>query len=337
MSPPNTDALERANTLLDLKRYDDAIALLGPIVASRPDDADAHILLARALLGAKRPHDALPLAEAGCVLSPTDDYPQRVRCDVLRALKRDHEALDAAWWAVHLTPDSPYGHWAVELCAVPLGDNRLAMEAARNVAHFDPGSALAHRALGYAFLANKEWSRAESEYHLGLAMLPNDPTMLNNLGKALLNQGRAEEATALFLRAGEIDGTSELYLRNTAVAARSHALGTWATRAASNTPGGRVLRVAVVVAVYVALLTLTKSALGIIAIILFTAGLVFIYFNRRRNLDDRARQAIRVDRQRRKERGGPTRPTSWPLIFRITAVAFFVIFIGGFLLDWLTR
>jgi tetratricopeptide (TPR) repeat protein len=68
-------------------------------------------------------------------------------------------------------------------------------------------------------MRRREWNWAEREYRAALAKHPDDPTFLNNLGVALLNQGSDEEALEYFTRAGQLDVRTDLYRKNTATAA----------------------------------------------------------------------------------------------------------------------
>jgi serine/threonine-protein kinase len=77
----------------------------------------------------------------------------------------------------------------------------------------------AHLALGDAFLELGQYVHAEEEFRLGLK-LAETPAFLNNLGEALLYQGRDQDAIPYFSRALKLSPNQSLFWWNIATAYR---------------------------------------------------------------------------------------------------------------------
>src|SRR5262249_6910833 len=67
----------------------------------------------------------------------------------------------------------------------------------------------AHAALGHVALEERRWGEAEEHFTSALRLNPNSYESMNNLGVALLNQGREDEATERFHQAAAINRMGE--------------------------------------------------------------------------------------------------------------------------------
>ena len=294
MTSIDASSLQRARALLDLRRYDEVIALLGPLAVTQTSDAEPYVLLARALTGAHRLREALGIAERACAIAPESDYAHRVRADILRLLGRKRESLHAAQRAAELAPESALSHWSVTVAATRAGKKQLARDSARRVGELAPESALALEAKGWVELQDKHWPAAETTYRRALQLTPNSPTLLNNLGKAILNQGRADEAMELFRRAGQMDASSDLYLKNAAVAAKRSVWGPLQQLGGSR-PAQRAIRVALILGFFAIMHLAPVVGLGV-----FVIGLAVLYA-RERGLSEWAQRAVKADARRRRQ------------------------------------
>src|SRR6516162_2417160 len=104
--------LARASAMLDVKRFDEASALLSHIVAAEPESSRAWCLMARAHLGADRYAEAIEVANRAVALDPSDEWPHRLASNALVHLGNYSDALRAAHEACRLAPS----YWQTHVC-----------------------------------------------------------------------------------------------------------------------------------------------------------------------------------------------------------------------------
>ncbi|TPQ21142.1 tetratricopeptide repeat protein [Streptomyces sporangiiformans] len=104
-------AVERADALIELKRYDDAEALLGERLAEDPGDLRAWVKLARCRLDAQQPEKALEATDEAVKLDPEDLGALIMRSQALRRVGgRLDEAESTLREVVRLAPEYWYGY-----------------------------------------------------------------------------------------------------------------------------------------------------------------------------------------------------------------------------------
>jgi len=213
------DARQRALALMQTRRYDDALDLLGRTVARFPDDWPVRLELARCLLEVDRPADAQREAELALTRAPDAEWAHRVRALALIRLDRTGEAVQAARTAVMHAPSAALTH--VMLSQALRADRQF--EAARDEAldalQLAPGDTAPYESLGRSYLSLGQNDDAERAFRHVVAMTPDDPVALNNLALALQRQRREREAVELFARAAALDPREPLYRRNVGVSA----------------------------------------------------------------------------------------------------------------------
>jgi tetratricopeptide (TPR) repeat protein len=210
--------ISRAATMLDLRRYHEAAALLAGIVAAAPDQPRAWCLLARAQLGAGRGADAVLAARRAGALSPADDWPWRLASTALVSLGRGPEAVTAARQARQLAP----GLWRSQVClaqaAMAAGDLTLADEAARAALAIDPQEPDVQFTAGKVALAAGALGRAREHQQAALAMDPGHAGAVNELGRISLRERDPGTAAGYFLQAARAAPGVAIFGRNTEVA-----------------------------------------------------------------------------------------------------------------------
>jgi len=230
MSQPGTGSpeLARAGVLVELQRWDDAIALLGRIVASDPSAAPPRCLLAQALLGAGKPEAALEQARVASTCDPYQEWPHRLQSIALHALHDFVHSVAAAREAVRLAPTlaSPY----IVLVDAELALRHLAAAkaAADKAVELAPGLFSAHLALGRVELARHHNRAAEDRFREALRLEPQSAAALNDLGRAMLGRGRFRAGVAYFGQASRLNPHHDVFRRN-------------AVRGAIRAAGARVL------------------------------------------------------------------------------------------------
>jgi Flp pilus assembly protein TadD len=249
-------------------------------LASSPEDARLHCLMAQATLACGRPADALKAAETAAALTADEEWPQRLRAIALGGLKRPSEAVRAAVDAVRLGPDTPQAH--LVLAESQLADRQVdaARRTTARLVELAPDWAATHDLLGRIALARHQGADAEEHFRRALALDPQDAAIHNNLGAALGAQGRSKESIDAYHAAARLDPRFDLARRNlarsTAVYVGAAGLGIVGLVAA------QVLRV--ILQPLVEGLTGNAQSLFIVAALVFlAAGLTFGFLWHRRN------------------------------------------------------
>lgn len=164
-----SDVIARANLLLSLRRPAEAEKETRRALADDPENADLHLVLARAL---SRQRD-------------TD------------------EALDAANRAVSLSPGFWYAHWVAGDVLSGAGREREALAAFQNALACDAEKVLIYEGLARGHYVLGEWPRVIEAAEQGLSRKPDDGFLLELTSLALVkvhDHARAREHAARALR-----------------------------------------------------------------------------------------------------------------------------------------
>ena len=215
-----TGAAARVEALIELRRYEDAVAEARRGLAAEPEDGRLQCELARALLDAGHGREALDAAEAATRLLPDYEYPHRLRAGALLALGRHREAVEPAREAVALAPWWPAAH--TELAAALLACDRHdeAGEAAERARSLAPDSPDGHFWLGRIALESGDTRAAEGHLDKALALDPGSSTVLNELGRVYDREGNWQRALRYYERAARADPRDDVGRRNLVWGAR---------------------------------------------------------------------------------------------------------------------
>ena len=204
LQPGNAMAhFNRANTLDDLKRYDEALASYERAVHLRPDFAAAYFNRGNVLQALSRYDEAVASYDRALALSPKFALAHSNRGNALQALNRYDEALACYDRALELQPDladtlsnrggalhrlKRYGE------ALASYDRALAFQPDHAATHFNRGNAL---------LELKRFGEALASFDRALASRPDFAEAHLNRGNALQALNRYDEALASYERATE--------------------------------------------------------------------------------------------------------------------------------------
>jgi tetratricopeptide (TPR) repeat protein len=211
----------RAQVMLDLKRHDEAAALLRGIVAADPDDGRAWCLLAGALLGARQLPDAAEAAGRAAELRPSDDWPYRLMCMTRIHQGHGYLAETAAREAVRLAPSG----WRSHVC---LAEAKLAVKtdfdgaerAAAEARRLAPNEPEVYVLSGRISLARGERRAARDYQEQALALNPSHSEAMNQLGRIALRRPGSPQAARHFIQAARSAPKVGIYGQNVAVAVR---------------------------------------------------------------------------------------------------------------------
>jgi len=180
----------RVVMLLDAGQAQEAVDLLGPLLAAEPDDSALLILNARALVVLARYTDAMASAKRASELSPYAEEPHRIASVILGKVGDPEGSARAAREAVRLAPTEPAA-WEQVCFAVGallaglgrsgdravLGRIREVSEevlvAADRVVALAPTESSAYVARGYALACARRQGPAKEAYDRAAALDPD--------------------------------------------------------------------------------------------------------------------------------------------------------------------
>jgi Tfp pilus assembly protein PilF len=201
-----TSSLTRAQQLRNMRRHEEAVALLHTHLAQNPQDPTAFLELAlnrMEIEGAK----ALALEDArrATGLLPGVSFPLALQSRILSLLDREKEALPLAEAAIALDPEDPYS-WnckSLALCGMHRWND--AEQSARQALALDPDDETASNLLAHTLRLQKKLDESESESRRRLARDPENAFSFANSGWAALQRGQVKEAENLFKEALRLD------------------------------------------------------------------------------------------------------------------------------------
>jgi predicted Zn-dependent protease len=212
----------RAEDLIGVRRYEDALHWAGRAIASEPENVRSHCLRALALLHLGRYRDALRAAEAAGVRDPADEWPHRLRSAILLRQGKKRPALAAAREAARLAPDQPETLYAFTMAELACRHLDAAEAAANRLTAIAPERLYAHLARGQVALARGRSGQAEAAFRDALALNAQSPEALGGLGVALYRQRKRREAIDRFHDAARADPTGTSARQNLHAALRWH-------------------------------------------------------------------------------------------------------------------
>ena len=208
------EELARASAMLDVRRFDEASALLARLVSAEPESSRAWCLMARAHLGGERYTEAISAANRAVSLDPSDEWPHRLASNALVHLGNYPDALRAAREACRLAP----GYWQTHVCVAQaaLAGQRLdvAAEAASRARALAPNEPDVHFLSGKVSLARGDLTAAREHQERALALDPAHSGAMNELGRIRLRRHDTAGAIRHFISAARATPEERIYSRN---------------------------------------------------------------------------------------------------------------------------
>lgn len=203
MSDSAQQADARVISLLELRRWAEARAIVEAQLATRPDDPDLHGWRAQCLIGEDDHRGALEAGNRLVALAPDDEWGHRICALALEGLGKDAEAARAANEAVRLAPHRWQAHVRFAEAASGVPSRSLeALHAAHEAVRLAPNEPDAHAALGFVAQSRGDHPTAKAAYERALALDPEHSVSLNNLTviQGTARFGRAVHGLAQSLR-----------------------------------------------------------------------------------------------------------------------------------------
>jgi Flp pilus assembly protein TadD len=211
----------QAQALIGAGRAGQAAAILTQGLSLAPEDYELLCLMGQALIQDRQLAEAARFAEQALTVFPDNSWAHRIRSVALRQTHR-HEALESAMEAVRLDPSEPANWHTLASAHLQVFNLREARISAERLLALAPAWDLTHQVL--FLVASKEENHKEAEQHCRreLEINPNSFYGMNNLGVALLNQGRKRQAVEIFNRAAKMNPAENIARNNLKVAASKY-------------------------------------------------------------------------------------------------------------------
>jgi len=162
------------------------------IIATRPENARAHLGLAGTLFKAGRTAEALEHYTATVRLRPDDAQGRYERGATLARLGRTAEAVEEYREALRLNPGQVQAHNDLAVVLAAEGRQEEAIDHYRAALEADPRHASAHYNLGVALFRLGRFDEAAQHLETALALVPDDPATLRVLNE--VQRAREREA-----------------------------------------------------------------------------------------------------------------------------------------------
>ena len=224
----NGELIERINSLIDLRRYEEATTAAQQALRSHPDEPELLCVYAIALSHSGQHAIAVESARRAVSLNPDDWFGYRVLGSVLGAAPGGlREGLKALAKARELNPHDPLVHLLIaerSLDLIPTGTPydtsvarreilREARAASTEAKRLAPHDAANHLVDAKVLLAMKEIGAAEAAARHGLRLDPNNAVGHQILGVISSHRGDGGSAADHFVAAARVDPRSDTSLR----------------------------------------------------------------------------------------------------------------------------
>jgi tetratricopeptide (TPR) repeat protein len=198
-------ALAKARHLITIRRWQQALDVLGPLLGSGASAAPAHCLAAQCLLEVGRLAEAQTAARQVLAREPGNEWAHRLLAIIYLRKGRLRAAREQAAAAVRLAPRSVPALHLLTACQLATGQRTAASGTASAAIAVAPGEPLAQMALAMAAIAARDWETAERAYREGLRLHPGNHELTLGLARVMHHQDRNDDAAAAYLAAAHGD------------------------------------------------------------------------------------------------------------------------------------
>lgn len=208
----------RADALLEIGRYRDAVPLLQSGLNQTPDDARLLCRLAFAFHKMKEPTEALRWANEAVGADPSEEWGHRLRSIILLEEGMTAEAVRAAEEAVNCNLDSEQSLHALVKALLGAKEKTRAAQVADHLCLIAPASIWTHNASALAAMHLHQWEKVISHCEASIAIDPEVYSAWNNLGMAQMHLSKCLEAEASFREAARLMPTEKTIHQRIAMA-----------------------------------------------------------------------------------------------------------------------
>lgn len=204
-------ATDRADALMDLGRYEQAIPLLSKSLAESPDDDYLHCRLADAYFHLTDFAKSQDFSQRALHLNPNSDH-AHYRLAWLY-LKSNHFdlALQHAQAAISIDPDDATNLYTLAWAEYHSGRFNQALAAAERAVELNPDNADLHELIADLMFNMDKKKQAEKHYREALRHNPESASIHFYLGQCLSAQHKVYEATEHVFAAVKIEPNNKQY------------------------------------------------------------------------------------------------------------------------------
>lgn len=197
--------LTRARWLIDRHRHNEAVQFVTQHLAARPDDPDAHALMALCLVALGRDQEAQSFIDQAIHLAPDECYGHYLRSFILRSLEDSESARRAIDEALRLSPNNAEYYARSATLLNECGRHQDGLVAATQGLAADPEhpGCACERAFALMCLGKVDDARLSLQHIL--ARYPEQSSVHATLGWVALQGSRDDIARSHFTEALRID------------------------------------------------------------------------------------------------------------------------------------
>ncbi|MET9241560.1 tetratricopeptide repeat protein [Nonomuraea sp. NPDC003709] len=199
------ESIQRAGTLLQMRRPADAERELRGVLAVMPEHFTAFSLLGLALVQQGRTAEAVSAAQEAVRLAPDQSYPHYMAGQVYLRIQRPDLAVTAAETSLAHNPESASTWELLARAHLRLGQYRQVVEAARRGLAIDPQESDLVSLLAMAHVQLGEAEQARAAAADAVRLDPESETAHLAYGHAALAAGDAKTAAAAFREVLRLD------------------------------------------------------------------------------------------------------------------------------------
>ena len=187
------------------REYDEALRLIGEVVAEDPGIMEARQVRGNIYMELDRPQEALEECRAALEIDPEYEAAIFTMAQAYRKLGRLDEAAAGFQRLIQMDPKDPKPYLNLGEISIDAGDFDAAVSHLEKAVAADPEhSAVAHNLLGSAYLEKKMLEPAEREIRTSLEMRPQMPDAHYNLGLLYEEKGDLRRAAEEYRKEIEI-------------------------------------------------------------------------------------------------------------------------------------
>ncbi len=225
--------LQRADRLMEVDRWREALHELNQHLANSPDDYYGLCQTALCYYELKEYQLAYDASKKAIEADPDGEWGYRLQSSIFTANGERKRSLDAAKMCIEKEPASPYAIQCLFWAQANYGALDEAEVTLRSLLESMPGTAGAHEAAGFLALERKKFDDAEKYYLEALKLDPESVNALNNLGVVYLGIAESgkglhykQKSVEMFERAVKVQPTFKLAQQNISAATNALKFGT---------------------------------------------------------------------------------------------------------------
>lgn len=196
---------ERAATLYDLGRFDEAIAILAKCIGEDPGDPEPYVLMGWCHYSKKRFKDAFTSAETAIAKEPDYARAYLIHGAASEMMGKKRMAEQSLRRALEINPESSHGHYLFAWMLTHRAQWKLALEHIEFALKRSPDNAVYQSSRSEILRVLGKRSEAKSASLEALRLSPDDSTPHVQHGKILRAEGKIGEAMQAFREALRAD------------------------------------------------------------------------------------------------------------------------------------